>query len=528
MPFAILSVSDKTGIAELASALSRRGWTILSTGGTAQAIRAGGTAVTPIAEHTGFPELLGGRVKTLHPAVHAGLLARLSVESDVEDLRRHGLAAIGLVAVNLYPFRETIARPETMLAEALEQIDIGGPTMLRAAAKNHPFVWPVSDPADYERVLGAIDAGGEQGDLRRELAAKVFAHTATYDAAVAGYLRQEGSEADLPAELLVSLVRVQPLRYGENPDQSSAFYRDASRGPAGIPALRQLQGKELSYNNLLDVDGALLAIAPFLGGERPACAILKHTTPCGIATGRSLAEAYRKALACDPVSAFGSTVVFSEPVTEAVAEELSGLFVECLLAPAYAGAALRILQEKKSLRVLVPPDGSRLGENPGHVVPGWDFRGVHGGVLVQTSPAPARSETLRGGPGTSVPTLRKPTDREWEDLGFAWAAAQSVKSNAILLARDGASVGIGAGQMSRVDAVKLAMRKALEAGHELRDLVLASDAFFPFRDGVEAAAEAGATAIVQPGGSRRDEEAVAAADEHGITMVFTGRRTFRH
>ncbi len=531
MPYAILSVSDKTGISELAEALHDRGWTLLSTGGTGQAIRAADVPVTGISEFTGFPEILGGRVKTLHPAVHAGLLARLSVESDVRDLDLHELEPVGLVAVNLYPFRETVARPETTLSEALEQIDIGGPTMLRAAAKNHPFVWPVCDPEDYGRLIEAIDAGRDQDEFRRALAAKVFSHTAAYDSAVAGYLRGSREESDdtgsFPEELMVSLSRVQSLRYGENPDQPAAFYRPSSSPPAGIPGLSQLHGKELSYNNILDLDGALLAIAPFLGGELSACAILKHTTPCGIAVGRSPAEAYEKALACDPVSAFGSTVVFSEPVTEAVAEELSKLFVECLVAPGYAPPALRILQQKQNIRILEPGMEGRLGSHLGHLEPGLDLRGVVGGALVQGSPAPARPSELRA-KGATVATVRHPTDREWDDLAFAWAAVQTVKSNAILLAREGAAVGIGAGQMSRVDAAHLAAHKAKAAGFKLAELVLASDAFFPFRDGVDAAAAAGATAIIQPGGSKRDGEAIEAADEHDIAMVFTGRRTFRH
>ncbi|MCL7960759.1 MAG: bifunctional phosphoribosylaminoimidazolecarboxamide formyltransferase/IMP cyclohydrolase [marine benthic group bacterium] len=530
MPYAILSVSDKTGIGDLAAALHARGWTLLSTGGTAQAIREASVPVTGIGEHTGFPEILGGRVKTLHPAVHAGLLARPTVESDVRDLERHDLKPVGIVVVNLYPFRETIARPDTTLAGALEQIDIGGPTMLRAAAKNHPFVWPVCDPTDYERLIAAIDEGGDQDEFRRALATKVFAHTAAYDSAVAGYLRgskEEGDAGGLPEDLMVSLSRVQSLRYGENPDQPAAFYRVSSGPPLGIPGLRQLHGKDLSYNNILDLDGALLAIAPFLGGDQSACAILKHTTPCGIAVGRSPAEAYRKALACDPVSAFGSTVVFSEPVTEAVAEELAALFVECLVAPGYAPPALTILRQKQNIRILKPDEDTRFGSHSGHLAPGLDLRGVIGGVLVQGSPAPARPSDLRAS-GATVATTRAPSDAEWEDLAFAWAAVQSVKSNAILLARDGAAVGIGAGQMSRVDAAHLAAHKATAAGFDLEGLVLASDAFFPFRDGVDAAAEAGVTAIIQPGGSKRDAEAIAAADEHGISMVFTGRRTFRH
>jgi phosphoribosylaminoimidazolecarboxamide formyltransferase/IMP cyclohydrolase len=530
MPYAILSVSDKAGIGELARALHERGWTLLSTGGTAQAIREASVPVTGISDHTGFPEILGGRVKTLHPAVHAGLLARLSVEGDVRDLERHELHAIGIVVVNLYPFRETVARPDTTLAEALEQIDIGGPTMLRAAAKNHPFVWPVCDPGDYTDLIDALDAEEDREEFRRALAAKVFAHTAAYDSAVAGYLRspREDPEAagELPADVMLSLTRVQTLRYGENPDQPAAFYRASSSPPVGVPGLRQLHGKELSYNNILDLDGALLAIAPFLGGAHSACAILKHTTPCGVAVGRSPADAYRKALACDPVSAFGSTVVFSEPVTEAVAEELSGLFVECLVAPGYAASALQILQRKQNIRILEPDGELRFGAQAGHLSPGLELRGVSGGVLLQGSPRPARPSDLRS--ESTVSTNRPPTESEWEDLAFAWAAVQAVKSNAILLARDGASIGIGAGQMSRVDAAHLAAHKARQAGFDLEGLVLASDAFFPFRDGVDAAAEAGVTAIVQPGGSKRDAEAIAAADEHAMAMVFTGRRTFRH
>ncbi|MBT8462936.1 MAG: bifunctional phosphoribosylaminoimidazolecarboxamide formyltransferase/IMP cyclohydrolase, partial [Gemmatimonadetes bacterium] len=418
MPYAILSVSDKTGITELAGALHSRGWTLLSTGGTAQVIREASVPVTSIADHTGFPEILGGRVKTLHPAVHAGLLARLSVESDVRDLERHDLDPIGIVVVNLYPFRQTVARPDTTLAGALEQIDIGGPTMLRAAAKNHPFVWPVCDPSDYEELIGAVDAGGDQDEFRRSLAAKVFTHTAAYDSAVAGYLRGSKEESDtggLPEDLMLSLTRVQSLRYGENPDQPAAFYRVSSSPPTGIPGLRQLHGKELSYNNILDLDGALLAIAPFLDGDLSACAILKHTTPCGIAVGRSPAEAYRKALACDPVSAFGSTVVFSEPITEAVAEKLTDLFVECLVAPGYAAPALQILQQKPSIRILASGDEGRFGDFSGHLAPGLDLRGVIGGVLVQGSPTPARPAALREA-GADVATARAPSEAEWEDL----------------------------------------------------------------------------------------------------------------
>jgi len=524
MPIALLSVSDKRGVVEFARSLVGRGWEIVSTGGTARALRGGDVPVIEVAEFTGFPELMAGRVKTLHPAVHAGILARRSVTSDMEELRKHDLSPIDLVAVNLYPFRETVARATVSEAEALEQIDIGGPTLLRAAAKNHPFVWAVCDPDDYDTVLGSIE-GTEDPELRRRLAAKVFLHTAAYDAAIAGHL-EPPTIGEGPVEL--PLERVQVLRYGENPDQSAAFYRDPSVGAWGLPGLRQLQGKELSYNNLLDVDGALLALGPFLNGESAACAILKHTTPCGLAVGRTCAEAFQKARACDPMSAFGSTVAFNEPVTEAAAEAMSDLFVECVVAPGYAAAALRLLQAKSNLRILEPIEGADFGRPIGHVRAGVEVRGVRGGVLVQSAPAPVDPAAIARGEGITVATRRRPTNEEWKDLGFAWAAIQSVKSNAILLARDGATIGIGAGQMSRVDAVKISVRKAGEAGLETDGCVLASDAFFPFRDNIDVAAEAGVRTIVQPGGSIRDEEVIEAADEHEIAMVLTGRRLFRH
>lgn len=527
---ALISVSDKTAVGDFAAVLAENGWRILSTGGTRMVLEERGIAVTGVAEFTGFPEIMGGRVKTLHPSVHAGLLARRSVEEDMEDLARLDLEPIDLVAVNLYPFRETVERESTTLAEALEQIDVGGPTMLRAAAKNHPFVWVVCDPGDYPSVLEAISAGGDQSELRRSLAAGVFAHLAAYDAAIAGYLRtDEGKEAPgvLPDEILLSLARVEPLRYGENPDQRAAFYRNAATPREGIPSLRQLHGKTLSYNNLLDLDGALGAIAPFIDQEETACAILKHTTPCGLAVGRSAVEAFERAHACDPISAFGSTIAFSEPVTEAVAERLAGMFVECIVAPGYAPEALRILQAKKSVRILAPSEASRFGRSCGQGLPGLDVRGARGGLLVQTSPAPARPSAFRDGDLT-IASEREPDEREWRDLAFAWAVVQGVKSNAIVLARDTATIGIGAGQMSRVDAVRLAVMKAADSGLDAAGAVLASDAFFPFRDGVDAAAAAGVRAIVQPGGSIRDEEVTAAADEHGVAMVMTGRRMFRH
>ncbi|WP_419948543.1 bifunctional phosphoribosylaminoimidazolecarboxamide formyltransferase/IMP cyclohydrolase [Candidatus Palauibacter sp.] len=527
-PIALVSVSDKTGVVEFGAGLIARGWRIASTGGTRKTLRAGGLDVLGVSELTGHPEMLEGRVKTLHPTVHAGILARRSIDEDVSQLAAHGIAPIDLVAVNLYPFRETITRAGAGIGEALEQIDIGGPTLLRAAAKNHPWVWSVCDPADYDRVLAALDAAADEvRDLRRELAAGVFRHTAAYDAAITEYLAQAdpagGSTCPFPEETVASLLRVQTLRYGENPDQAAAFFRNGSGPARGIPGLVQLHGKELSFNNILDVDGALTATAPFVGGKAAACAILKHSTPCGLAVGSSPREAYEKAFACDPVSAFGSVVAFTEPVTEDVAEALSGTFVECLVAPGYSERALRRLREKQNVRILAPERGAAL-EASGHLWDGVEIRGVRGGVLVQAAPRPAR-DVNREAP---APTERQPTDAEWADLEFAWSAVQSVKSNAILLARDGASIGIGAGQMSRVDSVELSIRKARAQGLDVAGSVLASDAFFPFRDGVDAAAAAGVRAIVQPGGSRRDEEVVAAANEHDMAMVFTGRRLFRH
>jgi phosphoribosylaminoimidazolecarboxamide formyltransferase/IMP cyclohydrolase len=531
MPTALVSVYDKSGVADLGTALAERGWTVVSTGGTARELKAAGVDVVGVSDLTGFPEILDGRVKTLHPNVHAGLLARRSVASDQQELEELGIAPIDLVAVNLYPFRETIAQPSTTLAQALAQIDIGGPTMLRAAAKNHDFVWPVCDPGDYAAVIEAIDSGDESGELRRHLAAKVFLHTANYDAAIARYLDAQtrpSAAGELPVEMLCSLVRVQELRYGENPDQAAAFYREASTTAWGIPGLRQLQGKELSYNNILDIDGALGAAAPFLGGSAAACVIVKHTTPCGLAVGRSATQAFTRARACDPVSAFGSTIVFNQPVTEDAAEAMSDLFVECLVAPGYSDDALRLLQKKKNLRVLVPGEGGDLGERRGHLAAGVEFRGVTGGVLLQTPAGPVDLDGFRDAADVSVPTDRQPDDGEWADIAFAWAAAQGVKSNAIVLAAAGATIGIGAGQMSRVDSVRLAVRKASDAGLDVRGSILSSDAFFPFRDGIDAAAAAGVETIVQPGGSIRDKEVIAAADEHGMTMVLTGRRLFRH
>lgn len=557
---ALLSVSDKTGLLELGRGLSERGWELLSTGGTAEALRAGGLAVTDVAEVTGHPEMMDGRVKTLHPAVHGPLLARYDRPDDVAALASQGYEAIQLVAVNLYPFRETVAVGGVAVGDAMAKVDIGGPTMIRAAAKNHRHLWVVVDPSDYPTVLAALDVKGEHTGLRRGLAAKVFRHMAGYDAAVAAYLDGVGddgvgrtsTDALLPDVLEETLVKVQPLRYGENPDQQAAFYAPGG-DRFGVAALRQLQGKELSYNNLLDLDGALLALAPFALSSQAAVCIVKHTTPCGIAVADSLHGAWTKALATDPVSAFGSVIAVNRPVDGKTAEAISELFVECVVAPSFDREALELLARKKNVRLLhfpqagatrvhLPVDPATLGwwsEATDEVKAATWFlaahgrlpsprvrRGIYGGVLVQEPPVPPFHGVED--PTWKVVTRRTPSEQEAADLRFAWAAVAGVKSNAILLAREGAAVGIGAGQMSRVDSSRLAAQKAELAGLSTRGAVLASDAFFPFRDGVDAAAAAGVRAIVQPGGSVRDEEVVAAADEHGMAMVFTGRRLFRH
>jgi phosphoribosylaminoimidazolecarboxamide formyltransferase/IMP cyclohydrolase len=532
MKRALLSVSDKSGIVELGKALTERGWELLSTGGTARTLREAGLEVTNVSDVTKHPEMMEGRVKTLHPAIHAGLLARRDRDDDMAALEAHGYGPIDLVAVNLYPFRETIAAGDVAVPQAMAKVDIGGPTMIRAAAKSHRDVWVVVDPADYGSVVEAIDGAGDEAMLRRVLAAKVFRHVSGYDAAVAEYLTEQAGEAagdGLGERLEVSMRRIQTLRYGENPDQAAAFY--GPERPVGISALEQHHGKELSYNNILDLDGALLSLAPFAHSPRPAVAIIKHTTPCGLGVGDTLADAYSRALATDPLSAFGSVIAVNRPVDAAAAELMSGLFIECLVAPAYSDDAMAKLTEKKNIRIMTMPAGDEAATaaflaNHGRASGRPVLRSVYGGMLAQTAPVPPFYGEVDE--SWTVSTERAPTEQEWDDLRFAWAAIFGVKSNAILLAKDGGVLGIGAGQMSRVDSSKIAVRKAGDAGLELAGSVLASDAFFPFRDGVDAAAEAGVKAVIQPGGSRRDDEVVAAANEHGIAMVFTGRRLFRH
>ena len=569
---ALLSVSDKSGIEDFARGLVRRGWEIVSTGGTARALAASGIPVVSVAAVTSHPEMMEGRVKTLHPAIHAGILARSGNEGDAAALTAQGYARVGLVAVNLYPFRETVAKGGATVAEAMEQVDIGGPTMIRAAAKNHRDVWAVVDPADYPRVLAALDLEEGSPGLRRQLAVKVFAHTSAHDRAVADWLdrTREGEEDGtpalakagvaahageqrFPAELKLTAGLGGTLRYGENPDQPAAFYRWRGSTPVGLAGLEQLHGKALSYNNYLDLDGALLCLAPFAFSARPAVCIVKHTTPAGIALGETLEDAYRRALRTDPVSAFGSVIAVNRRIDAPTAERMSDLFIECLVAPGFDDDALALLTRKPSLRLLAMPRDPVAEEDlpcdPG-LFPWWrrasagerasaaflaaharapeprTVRSVSGGLLVQAVPSPP----FYGMPGANwkVVSKRAPSPAELDGLDFAWSAVAGVKSNAILLARQGATLGIGMGQVSRVDASELAVKKASDARLHLRGSALASDAFFPFRDGVDAAATAGVRAIVQPGGSIRDPEVVAAADEHGITMVFTGRRLFRH
>lgn len=539
---ALLSVSDKTGVAAFGRALAEQGWEVLSTGGTARALADAGVPVTEVSTVTAHPEMMDGRVKTLHPAIHAGLLARRDLPGDMAEMARQGYAPIDLVAVNLYPFRETVASPGVTPGLAMENVDIGGPTLIRAAAKNHRDVWVVVDPADYTAVLAAL-ADGDSDDrgaslsLRRRLAAKVFREISAYDEAIAGYLEglEEGgasraaTTADAMAQRVTLDLRMRErLRYGENPGQEAAFYASTRGGSDGIASLEQLHGKALSYNNILDLDGALLSLAPFAFSAEPAVCIVKHTTPCGVAVRPTLAAAFERARATDPVSAFGSVIAVNRPVDRDTAEGIGAMFVEAVVAPGFTDDALAVLTAKKNIRLLSFPDSPAfLARAAGHA-DAQAFRSVYGGVLFQSVPDPpfyGKEED-----GWSVVSARQPTDAEELDLSFAWAAVAGVKSNAILLAKECATVGIGAGQMSRVDSSRLAVGKARSVGlaAELDGCALASDAFFPFRDGVDAAAEAGARAIVQPGGSIRDAEVIQAADEHGIAMVFTGRRLFRH
>jgi phosphoribosylaminoimidazolecarboxamide formyltransferase/IMP cyclohydrolase len=517
---ALISVSDKTGLADFGRFLSTRGVEILSTGGSAEALRAAGVPVTEVSAHTGSPEILGGRVKTLHPLIHGGILARRDDAGHRDTIEAQGIAPIDLVAVNLYPFEATAARGAPF-AECIENIDIGGPSMIRSAAKNHDFVTVAVDPADYSPIMAEMEANGGRTtpELRRRLAANAFARTAAYDAAIAAWFAGQQGEL-FPNRLVVAGARQQILRYGENPHQKAAFYATSEKR-FGIATAVQIQGKELSYNNLNDTDAAFELVAEF---DEPACAIIKHANPCGVAVGKSLRDAYVKALACDPVSAFGGIVAVNRPLDAETAAEAAKLYTEVVIAPAVDAGAREALAKKTNLRVLAAGGLPERGQE------GLLVRSLAGGLLVQTRDTGRVQAT-----DLKTVTKRAPSARETADLLFAFTVAKHVKSNTIVFARDGATVGIGAGQMSRVDAARIAFQKAADAAlaagesePRTKGSVAASDAFFPFADGLYVVAEAGATAVIQPGGSLRDDEVIAAADARDLAMVFTGMRHFRH
>ncbi len=510
---AIISVSDKTGAVDFARGLAELGCELYSTGGTYKALAEAGVAVTSVSKLTGFPEILDGRVKTLHPAVHGGILARRDQPSHLEELAKSGIEAIDLVAVNLYPFVETVTRPGVTLDDALENIDIGGPTMIRAAAKNFPHVLVVIDPADYSSLLDLLRAGEVPLEERRRLALKAFQHVASYDTAIAQYLRAEEA---FPQQLTISLGKLFDLRYGENPHQRAAVYREDSvlwgGRTGGIVAAEQLHGKALSYNNFLDADAAWRASLDF---AEPTAVVVKHTNPCGLACHQDLAEAYRRAVSGDPVSAYGGIVAVNRELTGEAAEEIGKTFYEIVIAPAFAEEALTILQKKKNLRLLQLDEKAAIGS-----ATALEYRRVSGGFLAQEPDA-----YLDDAIELQVVTKRAPSEQELADLRFAWKVVKHVKSNSIVIVKDRTLLGMGAGQPNRVTSVHLALRRAEERA---RGAVLASDAFFPFPDGVELAADGGVTAVIQPGGSIRDQEVIEAADARGMAMVFTGIRHFRH
>jgi len=520
---ALLSVSDKTGLVDFAKALSARGVALVSTGGTAKALRNAGLEVIDVADVTGSPEMMDGRVKTLHPKIHGGLLAMRGNAEHEAALEQHGIPAIDLLVVNLYPFEATV-RAGGNFEICIENIDIGGPAMIRAAAKNHAGVAVVVDPADYMDVLEEIDRleGGTTLSLRKKLAAKAFAHTGAYDGAIATWFADQLDE-DTPETRVIAGTLERALRYGENPHQWAAFYQTAEQRP-GVASAVQVQGKELSYNNLNDTDAAYELVAEFDPKKSAAVAIIKHANPCGVAVGHTLAEAYKKALACDQVSAFGGIVALNRDLDAEAATEIVKIFTEVIIAPEASDEAKEIIAAKKNLRLLI------AGGVPDPRADGLTFRSLAGGFLVQS-----RDNGLVEAADLQVVTKRKPTDQEFADLVFAFTVAKHVKSNTIVYAKDGATVGIGAGQMSRVDAARIAARKAQDAADTLgldapltQSSVAASDAFFPFADGLQVVAEAGASAVIQPGGSMRDDEVIAAADAAGLAMVFTGMRHFRH
>jgi phosphoribosylaminoimidazolecarboxamide formyltransferase/IMP cyclohydrolase len=516
---ALLSVSDKAGLIDFARGLHALGVRLLSTGGTAKALADAKLPVTEIGAYTGFPEMLDGRVKTLHPKVHGGILARRDLAGHLAALEAHGIPTIDLVVVNLYPFRETVARPGCTLEEAIENIDIGGPALLRAAAKNHADVGVVVDPADYPALLEELRANALKlsAATRFRLAQKAFSHTAAYDGAISNYLTARdaaGVAHAFPDRFNWQGTKLEDLRYGENPHQQAAFYRDEAPAAGTIATYKQLQGKELSYNNIADADAAVECVAGF---AEPACVIVKHANPCGAAIGATPLDAYRAAFATDPTSAFGGIIAFNREVGADVVEAVSEQFLEVLIAPGYSANALARIAKKTNVRVLSVPRAVRAPD------PAWDMKRVGGGMLVQTA------DRFEVSPGELRTVTRKaPTEAQLADLMFVWRVAKFAKSNAIVYGSGGRTLGIGAGQMSRVDSTRIAAIKAANVGLSLAGSVVASDAFFPFRDGLDVVADNGAVAVIQPGGSMRDAEVIAAADERGVAMVFTGVRHFRH
>lgn len=519
---ALLSVSDKTGVVDFARALAHLNIELLSTGGTAKLLADAGLPVIEVADYTGFPEMLDGRVKTLHPKIHGGILGRRDVDEHVTKMAEHDIGNIDLVCVNLYPFAATVAKPGCTLEDAIENIDIGGPTMVRSAAKNWRHVAIVTDSRDYEAVITELQthSGSLSDKTRFNLARKAFSHTAQYDGMISNYLTSvddsvlggEPKMAEFPQQFNQSWLKVQDLRYGENPHQQAAFYRDVYPASGSLSAYTQLQGKELSYNNIADADAAWEAVNAF---DQPACVIVKHANPCGVAVAADTLAAYKLALATDTTSAFGGIIAFNREVDADTLKAVTGQFLEVLMAPRFSDAAKAVIASKKNVRVLeIPP---LAGANR------FELKRVGGGLLVQT---PDTHRLNRA--SVKVVSKRQPTEQEWQDLLFVWHVAQYVKSNAIVFGKDGQTYGIGAGQMSRVDSTRIAARKALDGGFNLAGACAASDAFFPFRDGVDVIAGQGIKAIIHPGGSVRDEEVFAAADEHGMAMVLTGVRHFRH
>jgi len=516
---ALISVSDKTGLTEFARSLNEHGVEILSTGGTSKLLTEAGVPVKEVSEHTGFPEIMGGRVKTLHPSIHGGILGRRGIDEGV--MRENEIKPIDLVVVNLYPFEQTVAKPDCDLATAIENIDIGGPTLLRAAAKNHAAVTVLVDADDYSRVLAEIaDNNGAVSDATRfDLAVKAFEHTAAYDGAIANHLGRivehpDGKGEGLPRTFNLQFRKQQPMRYGENPHQQAAFYVARHRTEASIASATQLQGKELSYNNIADTDAALECVKQF--NDAPTCVIVKHANPCGVAVGETLLEAYERAFSTDPESAFGGIIAFNRPLTVDVANCIvERQFVEVIIAPSVRDDASAAIATKKNVRLLACGDWDT--ERGASI----DFKRVRDGLLVQDADLLLTADL-------KVATDKAPTDAQMKDLLFTWRVAKFVKSNAIVYGRDGMTIGVGAGQMSRVNSARIAAIKAEQAGLAVTGAVMASDAFFPFRDGIDQAAEKGITAVIQPGGSMRDDEVIAAANEHGLAMVLTGMRHFRH